>query len=204
MNFLEFKSRFFTQKAFSKKDIAKEWPDFNFVNLVNWQKKGYLVRLRNTWYAFPDSLQTEADLFLLANRLRGPSYVSLETALRYYHFIPESVFSTISITTSKPAEWQTPAGHFVYRSIQPSLFFGYRTEQQQQVSFNIADPEKSLLDLLYFNPKLLEVADFEGFRLNKIEISAKINFSKIENYLSLIASPTLETRWFGLNKFLSQ
>lgn len=81
---------------------------------MNWQAKGYLIKLRNTWYAFPETLKTEADLYLVANRLRHPSYVSLETALRFYNWIPESVFSITSVTTAKPADFLANAGRVRY------------------------------------------------------------------------------------------
>ena len=202
MNFQEFRKTFFDQKVFSTGDIAKEWADFNYVNLVNWQDKGYLLKLRNTWYAFPDALKTEADLFVIANRLQRPSYISLETALRYYNWIPESVFSITSVTTAKPAEWQTPVGYFSYRSVQPRLFFGYQPMEAQHPTFNMADPEKTLLDLLYFNANLLEIPDFEGLRLNREEIIGRLDLARMNNYLTLISSPALEKRWQGLQKFL--
>lgn len=203
MNFHEFRNTFLAQKVFSTRDIDKEWADFNYVNLVNWQDKGYIFKLRNTWYTFPDALKTEADLFFLANRLQKPSYVSLETALRHYNWIPESVFSITSVTTAKPAEWHTPLGHFVYRSVQPRLFFGYQTVEGQQATFNMADPEKTLLDFLYFNPRLAEAPDFEGLRLNREEIAEQLDLARLNNYLSLIASPSLEKRWQNLQKMLA-
>ncbi|MBV6429678.1 MAG: hypothetical protein KIPDCIKN_04253 [Haliscomenobacter sp.] len=203
MNFHDFRNVFHAQKVFSTGDIAKEWKDFNYVNLVNWQKKGYILKLRNTWYTFPETIKTEADLFLLANRLRKPSYISLETALRYYNWIPESVFSITSVTTLKPVEWHTPVGHFTYRSVQPRLFFGYQSLQKQGPFFNIADPEKTLLDLLYFHPHLNEAPDFEGLRLNQTEIIEQLDLQRLHNYLTLIASPTLEARWQRLQKFLA-
>lgn len=191
------------QKIFSTNDIAKEWADFNYVNLVNWQDKGYILKLRNAWYAFPGALKTEADLYFLANRLQKPSYISLETALRYYNWIPESVFSVISVTTAKPAKWNTPLGYFVYHSVQPRLFFGYQTVENQNIAFNIADPEKTLLDFLYFNSRLIEVPDFEAFRFNREEIVEQLNLTKLDNYLTLIASPSLEKRWKSLQTFLA-
>lgn len=202
MIFHEFQKALYSQKVFSTRDIAKEWPGFNYVNLVNWQEKGYLIKLRNTWYAFPDALQSEADLYFAANRLRKPSYISLETALRYYNWIPESVFSITSITTAKPAEWQTPVGHFSYRSIQPRLFFGYQPVKSGNAGFNIAEPEKTLLDFLYFHPEVSQTPDFEGLRLNKEEINKRINMNRLDTYLALIGSPTLEKRWRSLEKYL--
>lgn len=201
MNFLEFRNKFFGQRAFSTLEVGKEWADFNFVNLVNWQKKGYLLKIRNGWYAFPEALKSEADLFFLANRIHRPSYVSLETALRHYHFIPESVFSITSVTTGKPAEWQTPVGHFAYRSVKPALFFGYQPSGTQPV-FLMADPEKTLLDFLYFNPRLTESADYQELRLNAAEISETLRLDRLHGYLRLIGSITLEKRWTNLQKFL--
>lgn len=203
MNFHQFRDKFLSQKVFSTNDIAKEWANFNYINLVNWQKKGYILKLRNAWYAFPGTLKTEADLYFLANCLQKPSYISLETALRYYNWIPESVFSVISITTAKPAKWNTSLGHFVYHSVKPRLYFGYQTVEDQNVAFNIAYPEKTLLDFLYFNSQLTEVPDFEELRLNREEIAEQLNLTRLDNYLSLIASPSLEKRWRSLRKFLA-
>jgi len=202
MNFQEFRNTLHEQKVFSTRDVAKLWPGFNQVNLVNWQDKGYILKLRNTWYAFADTLKTEADLFFLANRLRRPSYISLETALRYYNWIPESVFSITSITTAKPMEWQTPVGHFIYRSVKPHFFFGYQPVENLQIVFNIADPEKTLLDFLYFNPKLVNEIDFQEHRLNREEICTRLNLDRTNAYLALIESPTLEKRFRSLQKFL--
>lgn len=202
MNFLEFRKVFYPQKVFSTKDIAKEWPDFNYPNLANWQEKDYLLKLRNTWYAFPETLKTEADLYFVANRLHKPSYISLQTALRHYNWIPESVFSITSVTTAKPVEWHTAIGHFQYRSIRPALFFGYQPQTIQGVTFNMADPEKTLLDLLYLNPNLVEAADFEALRLNREEIAGRLDLSRIADYLRLISSPTLENRWQNLQKYI--
>ncbi|MFZ2897419.1 MAG: hypothetical protein WA004_02280 [Saprospiraceae bacterium] len=202
MNFLQFQKLLQGQKVFSTKDIAKECPGFNYVNLVNWQEKGYLIKLRNTWYAFPEMLQSEDDLYFVANQLHRPSYISLETAFRFYNWIPESVFTITSITTAKPAEWRTPVGHFSYRSIKPRLFFGYLTAKGKNADFNIATPEKTLLDLLYFHPEYAEYDDFEGLRLNKEEISGMLNLDRLNNYLELIGSSTLETRWGSLKKYL--
>lgn len=200
---MQFRKVLHSQKVFSTRDIAKEWPDFNYVNLVNWQEKGYLLKLRNTWYAFPEMLKTEADLYFVANQLHKPSYVSLETALRFYNWIPESVFTITSITTAKPAEWQTPVGFFSYRSIKPQLFFGYQTVKGKSADFNIAEPEKTLLDLLYFHPGYSHPDDFEGLRLNVEEITGQLNLDRLNGYLEIIDSPTLKTRWASLKKYLN-
>jgi len=66
----------------------------------------------------------------------------------------------------------------------------------------MADPEKTLLDLLYFNPSLIETPDLEGLRLNQEEITGQLNLARLNNYLTLISSPTLEKRWQSLQNLL--
>jgi predicted transcriptional regulator of viral defense system len=199
MDFRLFQKSLKASPVFSTRDIEKLWGKVNPSNLINWQDKGYIIRLRNDWYAFPENLTDESDLFFIANRLQRPSYISLETALRFYNFIPESVFSITSLTTLKPDSWSTPVGHFVYRSIKPSFFFGYCLHQNAL----IADPEKTLLDTLYFKPELAKEADFDMFRFNQYEIHDIFNKKRMETYLKLINSQTLEKRWRLIEKRLA-
>jgi len=81
------------------------------------------------------------------------SYISLQSALAYYGMIPEHVPVTTSVTTSRPAHWETPLGIFDFRHIQVDFFDGYRlidlSEKQQAF---IARLEKALLDLVYLEP----------------------------------------------------
>jgi predicted transcriptional regulator of viral defense system len=78
------------------------------------------------------------------------SYVSLQSALAYYGMIPEHVPVTTSVTTVRPAQWETPLGNFDFRRIQVDFFDGYRLVDlgEKQRSF-VATPEKALLDLIY-------------------------------------------------------
>ena len=100
-----------------------------------------------------DAAPLEAALVAQANRLVGGSYVSLQSALGYYHLIPEHVAAVTSITTQRPGEWDTPLGTYLYRHIQPDLFYGYqrvRVPDDQQAF--IASPAKALLDLVHLEP----------------------------------------------------
>ncbi len=95
--------------------------------------------------------------FLLANHLYGPSYVSLETALSYWRFIPEKVFEIASITMERTKELQTPVGRFTYTHIPlPYYAFGQMpiTLAEKQVAL-VASPEKALCDKLITTSGLL-------------------------------------------------
>ncbi len=67
--------------------------------------------------------------------------------------IPEHVPVTTSVTTSRPARWETPLGIFDFRHIQIPFFDGFRMVDlgDKQQAF-IAIPEKALLDLIYLQP----------------------------------------------------
>ena len=105
------------------------------------------VKLRNGLYAlrtdFPDSLE-------IANRLYAPSYVSFEYALSLHRLIPETVYAVTSATPRLTREFTAGGRTFEYARIQRAAYGGYRPEQRNGVTVLIAEPEKALVDYLYF------------------------------------------------------
>jgi len=122
--------------------------------LDRWVKSGRLLQLRRGVYSLAPPYQVEPPHpFLVANHLRKPSYVSLQSALSHYGMIPEFVPVTTSVTTGRPEELQTPVGEFVFRHLKKAAFFGYtQTEISPGRPIFLATPEKALLDLLYLTP----------------------------------------------------
>ena len=199
MTFLEFQNIFREFTLFSTIDLEKTFPGFDRKVLVEWQKKGYIKKLRNNWYCFADQPFNERDLFFVANQIYAPSYVSLKSALSYYNFIPEGVFQITSISTRKTKEFDTPTGFFRYRNIKPRLFFGYGLEKQLSIKthsswFKIAAPEKAILDFVYLNPRYKDERDFEGLRFNWEEFEEKVDLIKLKEYLIYFNSEALINR----------
>lgn len=122
--------------------------------LTRWVRSGRIVQLRRGVYTLaPPYRQVKANPFVLANALVRGSYVSLQSALAYWGWIPEYVQLTQSVTTRRPARWATPLGGFEYRHIKPDLFFGYsRIEVSADQFAFVATPEKALLDLIHLTP----------------------------------------------------
>jgi len=119
--------------------------------LSRWRQAGKIYQLRRGLYCLaPPFQKVNPHPFLVANRLIPASYVSLQSALAYYGMIPEHVPVTTSVTTVRPAQWETPLGNFDFRRIQVDFFDGYRLVDlgEKQRSF-VATPEKALLDLIY-------------------------------------------------------
>ncbi len=191
MQYLELKNELKDFPIFSIKDIEKIDLSFHKQRLSEWQKKGYVNKIRQGFYTFSDLKITEKTLFVIANRIYEPSYVSLEMALSIHNLIPEAVYGITSVTSRNTKNIKTPASDFIYRHIQPNLMFGYELWKYEGHYYQIAEIEKALLDYLYLNPKISDDESFEGVRFNVAEIREKINIKKFNKYLEAFDSKSL-------------
>ncbi len=193
MNYLTFLKSLSEFPVFSIKDIKKRFPDFDSRRLVEWQQKNYIQKVRREYYCFRERKKDEQFLYFAANKIYSPSYVSMESALAFYNFIPEGVFMTTSISTRNTASYSTAVGNFSYKNVKTSLFFGYRLIQAEGFSIKIAEPEKVILDLLYLK-KLDSENDIDALRLNEIQIKELVDFDKLDKYQQIFNSKVLHKR----------
>jgi len=194
MQFIEFKEKLKAFKIFGLTDIRKNDPDFDLRRLNEWQNKNYIRRVRKGWYIFSDLDINEASLFLIANKIYAPSYISLEMGLSQYNLIPEMVYEITCVTSQKTASFKTEVGNFSYRHIKPELMFGYELRRQGDYYYSIAEIEKTLLDYLYLKPKIKENEDFQGMRFNYDEFKERADMKKWEKYLAAFKSKALTAR----------
>jgi len=87
----------------------------------------------------------------LAQRIHGPSYVSLETALSDHGWIPEGVQAVTSVSLGRTRSFNTPVGLFSFTRVpQRRLLSGVRRVSRKGGSaFFLATPLKALADLVY-------------------------------------------------------
>ena len=116
--------------------------------------------------------------------------MSLESALRYYNFTPETVYTITSITTKKTQQLQTSFGLCSYRSIHPSLYTGYDIVTESGRNFAMAYPAKALCDFLYFHHDYLSYDDFDERRLNIPIIKETMTKTDLLHYMSLYNKTT--------------
>ena len=121
MYYIDLRNKFINLGCFNINQIYAFDPDFNRNNLTYWQKKGWLIYLRNGYYAFPEFKQEINSQYFLANKIYRPSYVSLQSALSYYEIIPESVVQITNVTTLKTKSFENDFGQFYYKSIKSNL-----------------------------------------------------------------------------------
>jgi len=122
--------------------------------LSGWVAGGKLIRLRRGLYMLSATYRRfDPHPFLLANRIRRGSYVSLQSALEHWGTIPEYVPVVTSVWTGSPGEAVTPIGGFLYRHLRTGLLFGYGPcEVAPGQEALVAEPEKALLDLVHLTP----------------------------------------------------
>lgn len=183
MKFLELKNELKDFTIFSLNEIRNIEPDFYRPRLNEWQGKDYIKKVIRGYYIFSDLKLSEETLFKIANRIYLPSYVSLESALSYYHLIPESVYGITSISTRKTYHFVTSIGEFSYRTLKPPLFFGYDLIKFQEKYLKMASIEKALLDYFYLHSDIETEQDFDSLRINKEMFFEKMNEEKLQNFL---------------------
>lgn len=155
-------------------------------------KEGELISIRRGLYVpGPETDLPIPDLFVIANNLRGPSYVSLESALSYWGLIPERVYEVSSVTLKTSKKYNTPLGRFSYQHItSPYYSFGLEsvrlTEQQTAL---IASKEKALCDKIALTSGVIlrsirQTREFllEDLRLDE-ELLRQLNRAKMAEWL---------------------
>lgn len=204
MKYLELKQKLSEYTIFSIADIRKLDANFYHPRLYEWQQKGYIKKIIKGYYIFSDTEVNENTLFYIANRIYSPSYISLEIALSHYNIIPETIYSVTSVSTKRTYKFSTPIGEFSYRSLKPELFFGYEiVSENNKITYKIADPEKALLDYLYFNPHYDTLKDYKELRINNEMFSENIKEEKLLSYVDRFKQNRLEVRVKKLLRYLN-
>ena len=171
--------------------------------LSRWVKSGKLLQIRRRLYVLSEQYQkTRPHPFLVANRIKQASYVSLQSALEYHGLIPEYVPTVTSITTGRPEEVLTPLGSFIFKHIKKTLFFGYQIiDLGENQSAFIATSEKALLDLLYLTPHSDNPEYLRELRLQNPE---KINKSLLIELADKSGVRKLMRAARGIKTFMSE
>ena len=113
---------------------------------------GEIVRIHRGLYCLASKyLRQKITPLVLAQRIRGPSYISLETALSCHGWIPEAVYAVTSASMDRSREVDTPLGRFSFSRVPQETFYVEvtRVEAEDAGSFLLASPLKALADYVY-------------------------------------------------------
>jgi predicted transcriptional regulator of viral defense system len=195
MTFLDFKNQLFELACFNIYQVYAWQPGFDRNNLTRWTKKGYLIRLRQGYFAFSEYKNKPDYSNYFANRIYRPSYISLHTALSFYGLIPEAVVQITSVTTLKTASFTNEFGEYSYKNIKENLMFGYELKPMSDSRvMQFATPEKALLDLLYLYPFYNTHQELEELRLDEDLMHNDLNKDLLSDYCTKFESKALDGR----------
>lgn len=203
MNFIKLHDSLKGFTVFSLRDILQIDQSFHRRRLNEWQSKGYIKKVIKGYYIFSDLVINENVLFEVSNRIYKPSYISLESALSYYHLIPESVYGVTSVSTRRTYKFMTSVTEFSYRTVRPDFYFGYIVQAYNQKAFKIAQPEKAIIDYFYLNPHLKNKNDFESLRINSEQFFEIVDKEILLNYQTKFLQKSLKERIGRFMGFMS-
>ncbi len=105
------------------------------------------------------------NVYALAQRVHGPSYVSMESALSYHGWIPESVRVCTSTNLGSAKKFRTPFGVFSYERVPQRIFYTgvERLDHGEHGIAFMATPAKALADYYYVRqPSWTTIHDAAG------------------------------------------
>jgi len=113
---------------------------------------GEILGIRRGLYCLaPKYNRSPVNPYALSQRIYGPSYVSLESALSFHGWIPEAVFTCTCVSFNRSKRFETPVGMFSFERVpQRTLFCQVeRVAEPGSVVYFMAPPAKALADMVY-------------------------------------------------------
>jgi len=186
MDFYDFEEKVRNHPIFTASEVKSIF--FGKKNITTqvafWLKKGYLEKIRDGLYIL-SKFKDEINPMVLAGKIYDPSYLSLEFALNYHGIIPDIPGTYTSVAPRTTKYFKNRFGNFTYQKIKSDFFNGYETRNEKNISFNIATPEKALVDYLYLNKNKI-TADFNFWKEMRIDEEFKFEKKKMEFYKKLL------------------
>jgi len=150
--------------------------------LYRWVTTGHLIALKKGVYMhrrFSEQHRQEAAFAPVVSTILKPqSYLSLEYVLQLAGILTEITYPVTAITIKNTRTVVNRLGTFVYRHIQPDLYFGFQIMEAYGVPYAEAQAAKALFDYLYLRtlPADLDPQHYnlaEELRLNLEEFTCE-------------------------------
>jgi predicted transcriptional regulator of viral defense system len=186
MKLFDFEAKMANYPVFSAQEVKAIFhKEENILEQIAfWIKRGYLTRVEKGLYVLTNR-KDEIDPMVLASKIYRPSYLSTEFALNYYGIIPDIPGTYTSVTSRKTISYNNEFGNYFYQKIKKDFFTGYVGKEINGISFNLATPEKAILDYIYLNKNKIVASD-DYWRELRIDEDFVFDKKNIKRYLKLI------------------
>jgi len=172
MNLYEIKEKVITSRrlVYSNLQLSKlisKKPSITNVYISRLIKKG-LAKKINGRVVFT------ADDYILGTQLIEPAYISLGSALYFHQVVNQIPTITTCVTTINNKYLKLEK--IKYHKITPKLFLGFKKYKLESSYAYIADPEKAVLDAVYYKIYNQDVVK---------KYKQRINWKKLKEYSKL-------------------
>jgi len=199
MNFLKFQTELRPLLVFNSRDIRKVDPEFNPVNLNNWQSYPYLTKLGKGLYTFADYVIEKELLYFAANKIIDPSYISCESALSFYGIL-KMEDPIVSVNPVKTHKYKSEYGGYKFHKTKPALMKDYDLVLHNQHYFKIATPEKAIVDFFFFNPKYQTRIQIKSLPFDAGELANNVVAYEIQRIANEYRNDLLDRRITNFKK----
>jgi predicted transcriptional regulator of viral defense system len=115
----------------------------------------------------------------LVNELVPESYISLGTALAEWGLTSQNPSVVTCVTASRGRKIRAgTSANIVYRKISHDLFCGFVEKKSRYGRYKIAEPEKALLDWIYFHLKDGLPVQFDEVHFSNLSRSRLVAYAK--------------------------
>lgn len=141
-------------------------------------KEGSLVRIKPGLYLLSDDHRPyDISPYSISQAICSRSYISMESALSYHGWIPEAVYSTVSVKSGRKSKQfnHETLGQFVFHTIalnRLGFLSGVERVQENNQTWFMATPLRALMDIVAYKK-----ITWQG--LEWIEGSLRIDFEDL-------------------------
>ncbi len=185
---------------FSLDNLTSLEKDKNYLRTLfsRYKKSGKTIRLKKGIYvakSYVDGIEKAGSVVDYVEFLTGticPSYLSLDYVLHKHNVITEMPVNFTAITKKKTTSFVNELGKFVYHSVKPSLFCGYKIIKKGEFSIFEATKAKALFDFLYLRKDYIASDEAaKELRLNLGEFDDK-DRKELMGYIELEGSKAMK------------
>jgi len=113
----------------------------------------------------------------LINILRPEAYLSLEAVLRDSGISTQSPTALTCVTPGRPGEFRAKSVAIVFRRISKNLFWGFQDKRTRYGNYNVADPEKALLDWIYLGRQQGSAIHTDELDLQRLDVGKLLQYA---------------------------
>lgn len=140
------------------------------------EKRGLVERVSNKTYI--NKLAKGFSQRDLLHVLRPDSYISLESALAEYGVTSQIPRVLTCVSPKYVRNIKSRTVHITFRTLKKDLCWGYLPKKTRYSVYNLAEPEKALLDWIYFRRAESLPLDIDEFVLSELDRPRLLEYAK--------------------------